>query len=271
MASRRPYPNIKPTYYDRSNGHGNYNGLETKLSQTFSHGLQYIVSYTYSKTMNVACDGLFGVEDCSEPDPYHIENDYSVAGYDLTHNLSLAATYDLPIGRGRALTTNNDILDALIGGWQVNGIYAFTSGLPYNLAVSADIANTGNPHTARLDRIGDPHLSHPTRAEWFNTNAFAAPAAYTFGTEGRNDLRGDPFQNVDLSLFKNFRMGNFGKLQFRAEAFNAFNGWLKPIGDAAFCAGVNRFNLHHFVQQPWEDRYQPGNTMGQWGIHFGRN
>jgi hypothetical protein len=47
--------------------------------------------------------------------------------------------------------------------------------------------------------------------------------------------------------------------------------WLKPIGDAAFCAGVNRFNLHHFVQQPWAGKYKPGNTMGQWGVHFGRN
>jgi hypothetical protein len=51
----------------------------------------------------------------------------------------------------------------------------------------------------------------------------------------------------------------------------AHPSWLKPIGDAAFCAGVNRINLHHFVQQPWDDRYKPGNTMGQWGIHFGRN
>ena len=46
--------------------------------------------------------------------------------------------------------------------------------------------------------------------------------------------------------------------------------WLKPIGDAAFCAGVNRINVHHFVQQPWDERYQPGNAMGQWGIHLGR-
>jgi alpha-L-rhamnosidase len=46
--------------------------------------------------------------------------------------------------------------------------------------------------------------------------------------------------------------------------------WLKPIGDAAFCAGVNRVNVHHFVQQPWDAKYQPGNVMGQWGIHLGR-
>jgi alpha-L-rhamnosidase/Glycosyl hydrolases family 2, sugar binding domain len=47
--------------------------------------------------------------------------------------------------------------------------------------------------------------------------------------------------------------------------------WLKPIGDAAFCDGINRLAMHHFVQQPWGDEYKPGNVMGQWGIHFGRN
>jgi hypothetical protein len=46
--------------------------------------------------------------------------------------------------------------------------------------------------------------------------------------------------------------------------------WLKSIGDAAFCAGVNRMVLHRFVEQPWDDKYKPGNTMGQWGTHFDR-
>lgn len=56
-----------------------------------------------------------------------------------------------------------------------------------------------------------------------------------------------------------------------AEArWTAHPAWLKPIGDAAFCAGVNRINVHHFVQQPWDEKYQPGNVMGQWGIHLGR-
>jgi hypothetical protein len=53
--------------------------------------------------------------------------------------------------------------------------------------------------------------------------------------------------------------------------WNEHPGWLKPIGDEAFCAGINRVNLHHFVQQPWDSKYKPGNVMGQWGVHFGRN
>ncbi|HEV2710534.1 MAG TPA: glycosyl hydrolase [Edaphobacter sp.] len=53
-------------------------------------------------------------------------------------------------------------------------------------------------------------------------------------------------------------------------AWQAHPAWLKPIGDAAFCDGVSRFNIHHFVQQPWDAEYKPGNAMGQWGIHLGR-
>lgn len=52
--------------------------------------------------------------------------------------------------------------------------------------------------------------------------------------------------------------------------WSAYPGWLKPIGDAAFCGGVNRLQLHHFVHQPWPEVYRPGNVMGQWGVHFGR-
>jgi hypothetical protein len=70
-----------------------------------------------------------------------------------------------------------------------------------------------------------------------------------------------------------------GQNLVEAEAFTGDPGeskwsetpcWLKSIGDAAFCAGVNRMILHRFVQQPWGDQYKPGNTMGQWGTHFDR-
>ncbi|MCU1224268.1 MAG: Cna domain protein [Edaphobacter sp.] len=222
VAARRPFPYITPTHYDRSNGGASYNGLEVRLSQAPSHGLQYIISYTWSKTMDLACDGFFGVEGCSEQDPYHLQRDWSVAGYDLPQNLSISATYELPIGKGRALNVNNKVLNAVIAGWQVNGIYANTSGLPYNLTISGDIANTGNSGY-RLNRVGNPQLTRPTRSQWFNTSAFTAPAQYTFGTEGRNDLRADGFQNLDASVFKNFPLERFGQLQFRAEAFNALN------------------------------------------------
>lgn len=70
-----------------------------------------------------------------------------------------------------------------------------------------------------------------------------------------------------------------GKNVILAEAFTGqpahskwdeYPAWLKPIGDKAFCMGVNRFVIHRFVHQPWDSKYLPGNTMGQWGTHFDR-
>ncbi len=236
VASRRPYPYITPTRYDQSNGGGSYNGLETMIRQAPVHGLSYLVSYTWSKTLDVACDGFFGVESCSEPDPYHINTAYSVAGYDLPQNLSISAGYELPVGRGRALNVNSAVLDTLLGGWQVNGIYAQTSGQVFTMTVAGDTANTGNSGYW-LVRVGDPHkfgnvaanpsCSAPSTVApqklLFNPCAFTAPPAYTFGTEGRNSLRGGPLKNLDASLFKDLRIKEYGTFQFRAEAFNALN------------------------------------------------
>ena len=77
----------------------------------------------------------------------------------------------------------------------------------------------------RPNIVGDPNLSNPTTARWFNTSAFAAPAAFTFGNAGRNILRSEGSKNVDLSVFRSFplplREGM--RLEFRGEAFNAFN------------------------------------------------
>lgn len=52
--------------------------------------------------------------------------------------------------------------------------------------------------------------------------------------------------------------------------WNETPAWLKPVADEAFCVGVNKIILHRFVEQPWDDKYKPGNSMGQWGTHFDR-
>jgi hypothetical protein len=76
-------------------------------------------------------------------------------------------------------------------------------------------------------------LSSPSTQEWFNTAAFAPPAPFTFGDSGRNSLRADWFKNLDLSLFRDFPIGERRSLQFRAEAFNVTNTptWGIPIND----------------------------------------
>lgn len=79
--------------------------------------------------------------------------------------------------------------------------------------------------------IGNPKLANPSPAQWFNPSAFAIPDAYTFGNEGVNTLRSDGLHNLDLSLFRNVKIGEKRSLQIRFEAFNSLNGvsWGVPI------------------------------------------
>ena len=231
---RSIYPYIAPTFYDRSVGRGNYNALQFLYDKRFSSGLAYQVSYTYSKTIDTGSDGWYGVEGFSVQSPYSYNNDRSIAGYDLTHVLSVNIVYELPIGTGKRFATGNKVVNYIIGGWQVNTVAQARSGLPYSISVEGDIANTGNSGYERANLVGDPHLSNPTANEWFNTAAFAIPATYTFGNSGRNILRGPASWNIDASMFRKFPLPWEGAaLEFRAEAFNLPNTVIlgNPNGD----------------------------------------
>ncbi len=106
----------------------------------------------------------------------------------------------------------------------MNSIAFYRSGIPFNLSVPGDIANTGNTGYMRPNYIGgDVVLSSPTPARWFNTSAFAIPPAFTFGTLGRHVLRADGVQNYDFSIFRQFPVTENKRLEFHAEMFNAFN------------------------------------------------
>ncbi len=220
---RSLYPYIAPTYYDRSVGRGNYNALQFLYNKRFSGGLAYQVSYTWSKVIDTGSDGWYGVEGWSVENPYTYNNDRSVAGYDLTHVLSVNVVYELPIGTGKQFATGNKALDYVVGGWQVNTIAQAHSGLPYSITADGDIANTGDTGYERANLVGNPTLSNPSAAEWFNTAAFAIPATYTWGNSGRNILRGPAYWNIDASLFRKFPIREKMALEFRAEAFNMPN------------------------------------------------
>src|SRR6185437_6593857 len=231
---RSIYPYIAPTFYDRSVGRGNYNALQFLYDKRFSSGLAYQVSYTYSKTIDTGSDGWYGVEGFSVQSPYSYNNDRSVAGYDLTHVLSVNIVYELPIGTGKRFATGNKVVNYIIGGWQVNTVAQAHSGLPYSISVEGDIANTGNSGYERANLVGDPNLSNKSAVEWFNTAAFAIPATYTFGNSGRNIMRGPASWNLDASMFRKFPLPWEGMaLEFRAEAFNLPNTVIlgNPNGD----------------------------------------
>jgi len=210
------------------------------MNHRTSSGLAYLVSYTWSKSIDVGCSGFYGIESCSVQNPYNIKGDRSVSGFDLTHDLTASAVAPLPFGRGKRFANSSGLVDYIVGNWQLNGILTLTSGVPYDVYISSDIPNVGNSAPAvlgngsfRANQVGDPHLSSPSISEWFNTAAFVQPPQFTFGTSGRNSLRADWFKNLDLSLFRDFPFSERRKLQFRAEAFNVTNTptWGIPVND----------------------------------------
>lgn len=222
VAARRRYPYITPTNYDDSTGNSNYHALQVKMNRSMRHGLAYLLSYTWSKSIDLACSGSIGVEGCNLRNPYNPRLDRSVSGFDLTHIFSASALYALPFGRGTAFYPQNRVLLGLVSDWQVNGIVKLNSGTPYTVTYNGDRANTGNTFV-NADLIGQPSPSTRTPQNWLNTSSFAAPALYSFGTLGRNALRSDYQRNVDLSIFRRFPLHDSINLEFRAEAYNLSN------------------------------------------------
>ncbi|TAM78963.1 MAG: hypothetical protein EPN47_19830 [Acidobacteria bacterium] len=239
------WPYLATNHWDRSIGKGWYNALQVTLDKKASHGLSYLISYTWAKTMSLGADEWFGTGGngtTSVQDPYHLQNDKGLASFDLPQILTLSWVYQLPFGNGGRFQSGNRGLDAIVGGWQLNGITSITSGSPFGVSASNSIPNVGTTgNTERADLCGNPAISNPTPGQWFNNavavngsgkvipgtcasgGAFAVPSSFTFGNSGRNILRGDGRANFDLSVFRSFQITESKRLEFRAESFNFAN------------------------------------------------
>lgn len=221
-----PYPqycNVTengPTY-----GFSNYNALQASYNHRFSKGLTALVSYTYSKFLdNVEGNNSWSYTGSGGPaNTYNLAAEKSVDGSDTPHSLVANYIYQLPIGRGRAVGNHmSRVADAVVGGWEVSQIVTFKQGIPLNVSGANQPTFGGNP---RPDVIGDPHLSHRTIHEWFNTAAFAYAPYGTFGTAPRffSNLRGPGYQNWDTAIMKNWHFTESMRFQLRGEMYNTFN------------------------------------------------
>jgi Carboxypeptidase regulatory-like domain/TonB-dependent Receptor Plug Domain len=214
-----PYPHSSFAYatiteqYNEANA--SYNSLQATLTRRFDQHFSLQASYVWSKGV--------GINDYF-PDKYRISTGYGVLSRDQTHQFAASYIYVLPDIHSLGVF-GKEVLD----GWQVNGITTIHSGMPDNVLSGVDSNFDGNSYD-HPNQVGDPHLGRRGRSaeinEWFNTAAFAQVPLGTAtgdGDVGYNTLRGPGFINTDLSAFKSFPMAESLKLEFRAEAFNAFN------------------------------------------------
>ncbi|MFN0168900.1 MAG: hypothetical protein ACKV22_20940 [Bryobacteraceae bacterium] len=112
--------------------------------------------------------------------------------------------------------------DLVLGGWNFSGIGTFATGFPFTVSIPVDRANIGTGGQ-RPNVVGDWRVSGQTIFRWFNPDAFALPAELTFGSAGRNILRGPKYTNIDFSIAKRFITFEKQFVEFRCEMFNSTN------------------------------------------------
>lgn len=224
ISARQPFPQYGgPFSYAWNAAPASYNALQAQLQKTMSHGLFFLASYTWSKSMDWQSDPYVN----GQPNFYNLKEDWAVSDYNRTHMFVFSNVYQLPVGKGKTFLSNSHgIVNTLAGDWSVGSIITLNSGAPFNALAGGDIANTGGP-SQRAQRTGsNPYGAtgfHQTPADWLDKAAFAVPTSFTFGNESRNDLVGPTFKNVDFNASKNFPLFEGVNLQFRAEMFNLFN------------------------------------------------
>ena len=226
--ARKPFPNFG-VYIDSDwSGRSNYNALNTKFEHRGRDSI-FTFAYTWAKSTDsksaaagIGASGFNGWQGFL--DNHDPERDYGLSDFDVDHRLVGSFVYNLPIGRGQKVAGDaTGVTNAVIGGWQVNGIYTWQHGFPITIT-AADLGGLNDTFgTNRVNLVGDPHVDNRTVNQWFNTAAFEQPAPGALGNLGRNTERGPGVNNVDLALFKNFEFTSRVRLQLRLESFNALN------------------------------------------------
>jgi len=249
IQSRRPYPYMLQQWFDQSVGNSRYNALQVTVTKRPVHGLSFLAAYTLSHS---DADGCNLGASCDSTNPYNKAGDYGTSDLNQKHVFSVAFTADSPYNKSASR-----LVSTLAGGWSINGIVQVTSGKPYTITTNSDPENVGCCNQQRVDVVGNPNSGSGihTQQKWFNTDAFAQQAPYTYGNEKVNPWVGQHWNNVDFSIFRQFHLG-LGEqryFEFRAESFNLFNNVVfnppdSTINDTNFGQITSQWNAPRELQ-----------------------
>ncbi|MCS7041217.1 MAG: TonB-dependent receptor [Bryobacteraceae bacterium] len=214
--------------YFGNDGSNHYHSLQLKAEKRFSDGWNLIAHYTWGR--NTGYDGVYYNQDARVM--------RGISEWNREHFFTMINQWDVPVGRNRRwLKGVPAAADLLLGGWQLNAVTRWGSGLPFTPSYR-DCGRDRDTGPCRPDIVGSlsaAKASSPSRLGWFVTaddvllvngqqsGPWRRPARGTFGNIARNSLFGPGFYQTDLSVFKEFSMAEKYTAQFRAEIFNLFN------------------------------------------------
>jgi len=215
------FPAVSSITVQDNRGKSDYHSLQAQYERRLTNGLQFLGSFTASKTIDDAC----GAIDTCQPQLYtNFKLERALSNQDQPYRLVLSSLYELPFGKGKRWANNfSRPLDYAIGGWQINGIYTLQAGQPFSVTVD------GSPGNTRADLVGKAGVNPGNLTNYINAAAFAVPAKTAGGifvapgTSGRDILRGPGSSNLDFAIFKNFQVTEQVKVQFRGQAYNISN------------------------------------------------
>jgi len=199
-----------------------YDAGYVNLRRRYSHGLSFLANYTFSKNLSDAPDFRSPMFESSIPQNNSDLRAEKAAACDVKHRFAMSLVYDIPAATAEGLA------NLFTRNWHLSTIYQVQSGFPLTISVFGDTANSGvvlGENPIRANVTGQPIFGAGTHTAdaWFNTAAFATPAAFTFGDVGRNTVYGPGMQTLDFAVAREFSWAERTRFQFRAEFFNALN------------------------------------------------
>ncbi len=231
--SLRPFPQFSNvTWINPSVGNSTYHGGFIRGEKRFSKGLSFLAHYTFSKFLDdVESANEYGSTG-SYMDAYNRRLDKGPSGSDVPHRAVVTLLYALPVFK------TNRLANGIVGGWKIGVLETAESGPAFTVVTASNTTNSFQAGTLRPNLLSNPTLPSDQRTitRWFDTSAFAQPAALTFGNSPRAGLRGAPVVTTDATIEKGFALTERIKFELRAEFYNLLNHAIFNVPGSTFGA-----------------------------------
>ena len=223
-------PGVQQFLYETSGAASIYNGLQVTLRRQFHGGFSMSGYYTWSKSIDDAAS-VGGTGHNVPQDSFDLHAERALSNFDVRNKLVVNDTYEFPFGEERHFLNRGGMAARMIGNWQISGITTVQSGSPFTAQVGGNESNNNGSGVFASERadvtglaVELPRSDRETEG-WFNTAAFALPAAGQLGTAGRNTITGPGMVNFNMSLgrFFTFSREKNMRARFSINANNIFN------------------------------------------------
>jgi hypothetical protein len=228
----KPFTHFNTITGSTNNAISNYNALQAQMTKRLTQGFQLNVNYTWSHFLDDLDSSGWGAREGYQnyQNAFKPSANYANSNFDIRNMFKGQAIYQLPFGRGKQFLNKNLLLDEVLGGWQVSGVWVIEGGNPMGITTGGNNSsnNQSGSYTQQANLVGNVHLPGSTKSrlrEWYNLDALVVPAPYTYGNFLRNQVYGPGVVNVAASLGKTFDVWpeRGVKLLFRADAGNVLN------------------------------------------------